>query len=156
MSLLIGDKVVVSMHYKLTDDDGTVLDSSEGSEPLTYLHGGGNIIPGLEKALIGKAEGSILHVKIEPAEAYGEIIPELIQTVERAAFQGIESVEVGMTFEAQGPNGIVQQIMAKNVDHDEITIDANHPLAGITLNFDVQIIKLRDATNEEIAHGHVH
>jgi len=156
MSLLIGDNLVVSMHYKLTDDEGNVLDSSEGSEPLGYLHGAGNIIPGLEKALTGKTEGDSLQVKVEPAEGYGEIIPELIQTVERAAFEGVESIEVDMTFEAQGPDGSVQHIVVKEVDGDEITIDGNHPLAGIALNFDVEIVSVREATEEETAHGHAH
>lgn len=156
MSLLIGDNLVVSMHYKLTDDDGNVLDSSEGSEPLTYLHGVGNIIPGLEKALVGKIEGDSHQVKVEPAEGYGEIMPELIQIVEKAAFQGVDTIEVGMSFESQASNGSVQNILVKKVEGDEVTIDANHPLAGIVLNFDVDIVSVREATEEEISHGHVH
>ena len=156
MSLLIGDKLVVSMHYKLTDNDGNVLDSSEGAEPLTYLHGSGNIIPGLEKELVGKVAGDSEQVKVEPAEGYGEINPELIQTVDKAAFQGVESVEVGMSFEAQASDGSVQHIVIKNVEGEEVTIDANHPLAGVTLNFDVEIVSVREATEEEIDHGHVH
>jgi FKBP-type peptidyl-prolyl cis-trans isomerase SlyD len=156
MSLLIGDNSVVSMHYKLTGDDGNVLDSSEGSEPLAYLHGAGNIIPGLEKALVGKTEGDALQVSIEPAEGYGEIMPDLIQTIGRAAFQGVESVEVGMAFESQAPDGSMQHIVVKNVDGDEITIDANHPLAGVVLHFDIEIVGVRDATEEEVTHGHAH
>ncbi len=156
MSLLIGDNLVVSMHYKLTDDEGNVLDSSEGSEPLNYLHGAGNIIPGLEKALVGKVAGDTLQVRVEPAEGYGEVVPELIQTVERAAFQGVDTVEAGMAFEAQAPDGSIQRIVVKNVEGDEVTIDANHPLAGVTLNFDIEIVNVKEATKEEIAHGHVH
>ncbi len=156
MSLLIGDKLVVSMHYKLTDDDANVLDSSEGSEPLAYLHGAGNIIPGLEKALVGKVEGDSLQVRIEPAEGYGEIVPELIETVDIAAFQGVDSVEPGMAFEAQAPDGSVQRILVKAVEGNDVTIDANHPLAGVTLNFDIEIVGVREATAEEIEHGHVH
>ena len=156
MTLLIGDNFVVSMHYKLTDNDGNVLDSSEGGEPLTYLHGAGNIIPGLEKALVGKVEGDTEQVKVEPAEGYGEVMPELMQIVEKAAFQGVESVEVGMSFEAQASDGSVQHIVIKHVEGEEVTIDANHPLAGVTLNFDVEIISVREATEEEIGHGHVH
>ncbi|MDH3279718.1 MAG: peptidylprolyl isomerase [Gammaproteobacteria bacterium] len=154
--MLIGDNVVVSMHYKLTDDDGNVLDSSEDSEPLAYLHGAGNMIPGLEKAMVGKVEGDALQVRIEPAEGYGEVMPDLIRTIERAAFQGIESVEVGMAFEAEAPDGSVQRIVVKEAVGEEITIDANHPLAGVPLNFDVEIVGVREATEEEIAHGHVH
>ncbi len=156
MSLLIGDNLVVSMHYKLTDDEGNVLDSSEGSEPLNYLHGAGNIIPGLEKALVGKVAGDTLQVRVEPAEGYGEVVPELIQTVERAAFQGVDTVEAGMAFEAQAPDGSIQRIVVKKVEGDEVTIDANHPLAGVTLNFDIEIVNVKEATKEEIAHGHVH
>jgi len=156
MSLLIGDNLVVSMHYKLTDADGNVLDSSEGSDPLTYLHGAGNIIPGLEKALVGKVEGSSAQVKIEPAEGYGEIVPELIQSVDKEAFEGVESVEVGMAFEAQGPDGSMQRIMVKEVEGDEVTIDANHPLAGVVLHFDIEIVGVREPTAEEVEHGHAH
>jgi FKBP-type peptidyl-prolyl cis-trans isomerase SlyD len=156
MSLLIGDNLVVSMHYKLTDDEGIVLDSSEGAEPLTYLHGAGNIIPGLEKALVGKVEGDTGQVKVEPEEGYGEVMSELIQIVEKAAFQGVESVEVGMSFEAQAADGSVQHIVVKSIEGEEVTIDANHPLAGVTLNFDIEIVSVREATEEEISHGHVH
>lgn len=156
MSLLIGENLVVSMHYKLTDDDGNKLDSSENAEPLAYLHGAGNIIPGLEKALTGKVEGDSLQVRVEPAEAYGEVISELIQTIDKAAFKDIESIEVGMVFEAQAPDGSTQRIAVKAVDGDEVTIDANHPLAGIALNFDINIVSVREATGEEIAHGRVH
>ena len=156
MSLLIGDNLVVSMHYKLTDDDGNVLDSSEGSEPLAYLHGAGNIIPGLEKALVGKGEGDCLQVRVEPEDGYGEVRSDLIQTVQRAVFQGVESVEAGMVFEAKAPDGSSQRIMVTKVDGDDVTIDANHPLAGVALNFDVDIVGVREATEEEVAHGHAH
>ncbi|MCL6417626.1 peptidylprolyl isomerase [Aestuariirhabdus sp. Z084] len=156
MSLLIGDNLVVSMNYKLTDDTGEVIDSSEGGEPLNYLHGASNIIPGLEKELVGKVQGDALTVTVQPAEAYGELDPELVQTVEKGLFEGVESIEPGMMFQAQGPNGEVQRIMVKAVEGDEVTIDANHPLAGKVLHFEVEIVSVRDATEEEIAHGHVH
>ena len=156
MSLLIGDNLVVSIHYKLTDDEGKVLDSSEGSDPLTYLHGTGSIIPGLENALVGKVEGDSLQVTVEPDNGYGEIIPEMIQTVEKAAFQGVESVEVGMQFESPAEDGSTQLITVKQIEGDQVTVDANHPLAGVTLNFDTQIVSVREATDEEISHGHAH
>ncbi len=156
MSLLIGDNLVVSMHYKLTDDDGTVLDSSEGSEPLAYLHGSGNIIPGLEKALVGKVEGDSVQVKVEPAEGYGDVDPELVQTVNKAAFEGVESIEAGMAFQAEAPDGSVRSIVVKETNGDDVTIDANHPLAGFILHFDVEIVGVREATEEEVAHGHAH
>ena len=156
MSLMIGDKMVVSMHYTLTDDGGNVLDSSEGSDPLSYLHGANNIIPGLEKALIGKMANDALQVKVEPVEGYGEKIPELIQQVDKAAFQGVDNLEAGMAFEAQGENGQVQRVVITEIEGDQVTVDGNHPLAGVALNFDVKIISVRDATEEELAHGHVH
>ena len=156
MSLLISNNLVVSMHYKLTDDDGNVLGSSEEANPLAYLHGAGNILPGLEKALEGKVEGESLQVKVNPEEGYGEVKPDLIQTVEKKAFEGIDRVEVGMAFEAKAPNDSVQRIVVKKVDDDEITIDANHPLAGMVLHFKIEIVGVREATEEEVAHGHPH
>lgn len=156
MSLLIGDNVVASIHYTLTDNGGDVLDSSEGAEPLAYLHGAGNIIPGLENALVGKTAGANLQVNIAPGDAYGELQPELIQVVPREAFQGVDEIEPGMAFEAQDPQGQSRRIVVKSVADNEITIDANHPLAGMELNFDVQVVDVREASEEEIAHGHVH
>lgn len=155
-SLLIGNNLVVSMHYTLTNDSGEVLDTSEGNDPLTYLHGAGNIIPGLENALVGKIAGDALKVQVAAKDGYGELRPEMIQVVPREAFQGVDSIEPGMTFNAQGPDGAGQQVVIKEVAGDEVTIDANHPLAGLELNFDVQIVTVREASEEEIAHGHVH
>jgi FKBP-type peptidyl-prolyl cis-trans isomerase SlyD len=156
MSLLVGDKLIVSMHYKLSDDGGNLLDSSEGSDPLIYLHGAGNVIPGLENALEGQAEGDSSKVRVEPVDGYGELNAELIQTVEKSAFEGVESIEVGMQFQSQGSDGSVQHFVVKEVEGDEVTLDGNHPLAGVALNFDVEIIAIREATAEEIDHGHVH
>lgn len=156
MSLMVGNNMVVSMDYTLTDESGNVLDSSNDSEPLAYLHGAGNIIPGLEKALVGKMADDVLQVEVAPAEAYGEKVPELMQTVDKAAFQGVDNLEPGMAFEAQGENGQVQRVVIASIDGDQVTVDGNHPLAGMTLNFDVKIISVRDATEEEISHGHVH
>lgn len=156
MSLLIGDNVVVSMHYTLTNNDGEVLDTSEGSDPLVYLHGAGNIIPGLEKALTGKPAGASVQAKIAPAEAYGEVQPQLVETEPAAAFQGVDKIEPGMAFQAQGSDGSVRRIVVTEVSGDEVTVDGNHPLAGVELNFDVQVTDVREASAEEISHGHVH
>lgn len=156
MTLIIGNDLVVSIHYKLTDQSGQLLDSSEGKEPLSYLHGAGNIIPGLEKALLGKSFGDKANVVIEPSEAYGELREDLIQVVPRSAFDGIETIEPGMVFHAQGEAGQVQNITVKKIEGDQITIDANHPLAGVTLSFDVEIVGIREASEEEIAHQHPH
>lgn len=155
MALLIGNNLIVSMHYKLTDDEGTVIDTSEGREPLAYLHGAGHIIPGLENALTGKVQGDSLSVTVEPSEGYGEINPDMIQQVSLDAFQGVESVEPGMAFQAQTPEGAVQEVTVKAVEGDVVTIDVNHPLAGMTLNFDVNIVSVREATAEELNHGQV-
>ena len=156
MSLMISDNSVVSIHYKLTDNDGNVIDTSEGMEPLTYLHGVGNLIPGLEKELVGKVENDALTVKVQPADGYGEVMGELIESVPKVAFQDVDDIEAGMSFEAKNPNGEMQRIVVKKVEGDMVTVDANHPLAGVELNFDVNIISVREATEEEIAHGHVH
>ena len=156
MSLLIGNNLVVSMHYKLTTSEGDVLDSSEGSAPLSFLHGAGNIIPGLEQALTGKVEGDQLQVQVAPADAYGEVQPEMVQVVPLAAFQGVEQIEPGMAFQAQAGDGSTRQVVVTAVEGDNVTVDGNHPLAGVELHFDVTVVSVRDATEEEIAHGHVH
>ena len=156
MSLLIGDKLVVSMHYTLTDDDKNVLDTSAESEPMSYLHGADNIIPGLEDALTGKVVGDKVQVHVEAGDGYGETSPELIHTVDIAAFQGVDNIEAGMKFETESPDGHIELVEVKEVDGDKVIIDANHPLAGVALNFDVEIIDVREATPEELDHGHVH
>ena len=156
MSLLIADKLVVSIHYTLTDNSGEIIDSSEGADPLAYLHGAGNLIPGLEQALVGKTAGASLQATVSPEDGYGEIQPELIETVPKEAFEGVDSIEPGMAFEAQGSDGQARRIVVKDVSDDGIIIDGNHPLAGVELNFDVQVVDIREASEEEIAHGHVH
>ncbi len=156
MSLMIGDNTVARIHYTLTDNSGEVLDSSEGADPLSYLHGAGNIIPGLEQALTGKTGGATLQVSIAPEDAYGDVQPELVQVVPAEAFQGVETVEPGMAFQAHDAQGNPRRVVVRSVEGDQVTIDANHPLAGVQLNFDVQVVDVREATSEEIAHGHVH
>ena len=152
----VADNCVVSIHYTLTDDGGTVIDSSSGREPLKYLHGAGNIIPGLERALLDCEAGEQKQVVVQPAEGYGEIQVGLIQKLPRDLFAGADKIEVGMQFQAQGPQGQVQTVTVRDVEDDGVTIDANHALAGVVLNFDVSIEEVREATEEEIAHGHVH
>lgn len=148
------DKVVY-IDYTLTNDAGEVLDSSEGHEPLAYLHGAQNIIPGLERELAGHSKGDSLQVSIEPADGYGEYNKELTQVVPSSMFEGVDQIEVGMQFQAETPAG-VQIIRIAAVDGDNITIDGNHPLAGERLHFDVTVADVRDATAEELEHGHVH
>jgi FKBP-type peptidyl-prolyl cis-trans isomerase SlyD len=152
----IADNCVVSIHYVLTDDKGAEIDSSTGQEPLRYLHGTHSLIPGLERELTGKAPGDHLKVTVQPADAYGEVNLELIQVIPRSAFGDIEDIQPGMQFEASSPEGQMQLITVTAVNGDEVTIDGNHPLAGQVLHFDVTVEEVRAATDEEIAHGHVH
>jgi len=147
---------VVSIHYRLTDESGEELDSSAGQDPLSYLHGTDSLIPGLETALTGQAAGDKLQVTVQPADAYGDVNPELVQTVPISAFDTPENVKAGVQFQAQGPDGQVQLITVQEVTDDGVTINANHPLAGQVLHFDVTIEAVREASAEEIAHGHVH
>jgi len=156
MTLMIGKHSVVSIHYTLRDDAGEVMDSSEGREPLAYLHGENNLIPGLESELQGKTAGAKFQATIEPKDAYGEINEDFIQTISRQMFQGVENVEPGMTFVAQGEGGHQRQVRVVEVEGDDVTIDANHPMAGKTLHFDVEVMEVREATPQELEHGHVH
>jgi len=151
----VADNKVVWIDYTLTNDAGEVLDSSKGEEPLPYLHGHDNIIPGLEKALAGKSVGDSLVVTIPAAEGYGEYDDELVQVVSREMFDGVEEMEVGMQFQAETEDGI-DEVTVVEIDGDNITVDGNHPFAGMNLTFEVTISDMRDATEEELAHGHVH
>ncbi|WP_433565790.1 FKBP-type peptidyl-prolyl cis-trans isomerase [Nocardia sp. CA-151230] len=152
---IAADKVV-SIEYTLKADDGEVLDTSVGEAPLVYLHGADNIVPGLEQALEGKNTGDELVVVVEPEDAYGEYQAELISAVPRDMFEGVDEVEPGMEFHAEAPDGDSQIVTVRQVDGDEVTIDANHPLAGQRLHFTVKVIDIRDASEDELAHGHPH
>lgn len=147
---------VVRFNYTLTGPNGQVIDSSQGKEPLAYLHGANNIIPGLESALTGKAVGDNVKVTVPAAQAYGEHNPQMVQQVPKSAFQGVPNIQAGMQFQARGPQGQQAIVTVKAVEGDLVTVDANHPLAGMPLNFDVSIVEVRAATAEELAHGHVH
>jgi len=146
---------VVSFHYTLTDKNGNVIDSSNGNAPLTYMHGGGQIVPGLENALAGKTVGEKLDVNVSAAEGYGEHHDFMVQQVPREAFQGVDDIQPGMQFQAQTPQGGMT-VTVTAVDETTVTVDGNHPLAGQDLFFAVEIMTVRAATEEEIAHGHVH
>lgn len=152
----ISRDTVVSIHYTLTDDSGTVIDSSAGAEPLVYLQGAGNIIPGLENALVGKVAGDELTVRVSPEEGYGPSMADLVQQVPLAMFQGVDVIEPGMMFQAQDGSGQIQQVHVVAVESDLVTVDSNHPLAGQFLNFEVKIVEVRPASTEEITHGHAH
>ena len=146
---------VVSIHYTLKGDAGEVIDSSLGGQPLAYLHGHGNLVPGLERELTGKSAGDKLQVKIPPADGYGEYDPQLVQRVPRRAVKGVANVRVGMRLQAQTGQG-PRPVTVTHITGDMVTLDGNHPLAGKHLNFDVEIAAVRAATEEELSHGHVH
>ncbi len=146
---------VVAIDYTLTDDTGRVLDTSKDREPLSYLHGQGHIIPGLEAALDGKSVGDELKVTIPPEQAYGIRDERMIQNVPASAFSGVPEIKAGMQFQANTPGG-PRVVTVVGVEADQVKIDANHPLAGVTLNFQVKIMEVRQASADELSHGHTH
>jgi FKBP-type peptidyl-prolyl cis-trans isomerase SlyD len=150
----IESQKAVTIGYTLKDDEGNVLDSSEGREPLIYLHGAGNLVPGLEKALEGKEPGEALSVTVSPEEGYGPRDESNIRNIPiRKLPDG--KAKVGMRYRIQTDDGQMVALVTA-VRGDFATIDANHPLAGMTLHFEVQVVGVRDATAEELGHGHVH
>jgi FKBP-type peptidyl-prolyl cis-trans isomerase SlyD len=151
----IAQNDVVTIHYTLTDDADKVLDSSTDGEPLAYLHGHGNIIPGLERELTGKSVGDRLKVRVGPAEGYGEYERALVQKVPRRTLKGIADLRIGMRLQA-GTQHSHRAVTVTHIAGDMVTLDGNHPLAGQNLNFDVEITAVRAATEEELSHGHVH
>ncbi len=154
--MTITDNKVVSIHYNVVDaDSDETIDSSDGGDPMVYLHGARNIIPGLEQALEGKVAGDAFDVTVAAAEAYGEHSADRVQTVPREAFAEIGEVQVGMKVTAQTEMGPIE-LLVTEVGDDEVTVDANHPLAGKDLKFSVRVEDVRDASEEEIAHGHAH
>lgn len=147
----IAKNSVVSFHYTLNDGDGRLLDTSAGKEAFAYIHGGGMIVPGLEEQLEGRVTGDSVQVEVEAAKGYGEIDPSLLQRVPVDKFGG-QTVEEGMQF--QTPDHRVWSVM--EVKDGDVVLNGNHPLAGVTLHFSVEITEVREATADEIAHGHVH
>lgn len=155
MQIPITKEKVVAIHYTLKNNTGEVIDSSEGKDPLYYLHGFGNLIPGMEEGLEGKSQGDKLELKISPEKGYGQRDDRAVQQVPKSAFGGAD-VQVGMQFQASGEEGHPIVVSVTAVDGDSVTVDANHPLAGVELNFKVEVMDVRDASSEELAHGHVH
>jgi FKBP-type peptidyl-prolyl cis-trans isomerase SlyD len=152
----IDDGVVVAMHYTLKLDDGNQVDSSKGSDPLLYLHGHGNIVPGLEKELGGRGPGDIFDVTVAPEEGYGPRFPDMIQRVPREQLPQEIEPEVGMPIQAHTQSGEVMTLHIVEVTETEIAVDPNHPLAGENLHFSIEVVSLRPASAEEIEHGHPH
>ena len=153
--MLIADKKVASFHYTLSNEQGEQIESSREREPMSYLHGARNIIPGLEKALTGKAAGEQFQVTLEPAEAYGELRPDGIQRIPAKHFRNPKQLRAGQRVSIQTRQGELQAVVVK-VGRFNVDVDTNHPLAGQTLTFDVEVTGVGDATTEEISHGHVH
>ncbi|MEO0369159.1 MAG: peptidylprolyl isomerase [Pseudomonadota bacterium] len=153
---MIKQNSVVTIHYELKNSEGEVIDSSVGQDPLVYLQGAGNIITGLEEALLGKETGEEVSAIIPPDKGYGQPVEALVQTVPRAAFgDEVENIEVGMRFQAETEQGPVPVVVTA-MDAASVTVDGNHPLAGQELHFKVSIAEIRDASQEEIDHGQVH
>jgi FKBP-type peptidyl-prolyl cis-trans isomerase SlyD len=146
---------VVSIHYTLTDDAGEIIDHSAEGEPLAYLHGRGNLIPGLERELTGKSAGDKLRVKISPADGYGTYDAALVQRVPRRALKGVADLRLGMRLQTQTAQG-ARTVTVTQISGGMVTLDGNHPLAGKNLTFEVQVAAVRAATAEELSHGHVH
>ena len=153
--MLIAPNKVVTIDYTLTDADGNIIDRSEAGG-FAYLHGARNIISGLETALAGRSAGDELSVSVSPEDAYGERDASKLHAVPLSLFPDTSEVEVGMQFHAQGPEGQNILVTVASVDGEQVTVDGNHPLAGVTLNFAVKVVDVRDATDEELQHGHVH
>ena len=146
---------VVSFHYTLKDEAGLVIDQSHG-EPMAYLHGHGQIVPGLERELTGRTTGEKLQVRVSPAEGYGEYDAERLQQVPRAAFSRIPDLRTGMSLQAQTQTGGHATVFVKEIGPEFVTVDGNHALAGKTLFFDIEIAEVRIASEEELSHQHVH
>lgn len=152
----IGNDSVVVIEYTLRNDEGEVLDSSTGGAPLTFLHGRGQLIPGVEKALLGKQAGDELRFIVPAEEGYGEYDPDAMQTVGRGAFPPDFAIEEGQEFFVEDQQGNTRAVSVAGIDGDQISLDFNHPLAGEDLDFEIKIKEVRAATAEELAHGHVH
>ena len=152
---IITKDTAVKFNYILKDDDGKILDQSQEGQPLGYLHGHNNIIPGLEQQLEGKSAGETLTAIVEPADGYGDYQEQAVQHVPRDNFQGVEDIQPGMEFQSEA-GGQVMLVTVTDVNDKEVTVDANHPLAGKRLTFDVEIQEVRAATEDELNHGHIH
>jgi FKBP-type peptidyl-prolyl cis-trans isomerase SlyD len=147
---------VVIMHYQLTNDDGEIIDSSLGGEPMPYLHGAGNIVPGLEPQVEGRGVGEKFTAVVPPAEGYGEFQGPGPQAISRDNFPADMQIQPGMSFQMEDPNGETVPIWVTQEQGDQVFIDINHPLAGVTLKFEIEITAIRAATESEKTHGHAH
>jgi FKBP-type peptidyl-prolyl cis-trans isomerase SlyD len=147
---------VVTINYVLTDEEGNILDTTSGRDSFSFLSGHDQILPKLEEAIKGMLIHSKKTVVLAPADGYGEYIQEAVQVANRADFPNDVQLDEGMSFMATMPDGNQQQFVIKKIEGDDVTIDFNHPLAGKTLTFEVELVDVRDATPEELSHGHAH
>jgi FKBP-type peptidyl-prolyl cis-trans isomerase SlyD len=154
--MAIEQNKVVTMNFTLTDDHGNVLDSTENGGPFSYISGKNMVLPKLEEAVNGMLIGSKKNLKLEAKDGYGNYNDDAIQVVGKENFPEDFVLEVGMEYMASNPDGVQMPFTISNVDGEEITVDFNHPLAGKNLNFDIELLNVRDATVEELSHGHVH
>ncbi len=152
----VQERKIVTIHYKLVDVEGKLIDSSEGAEPLAYLHGSGQLIPGLEKSLLGKKSGDKFDAVIAPADAYGERDSEQIREVPQEQLSSVEGLTVGMQLEGVDDQGNRAIFTVQDIADATVTLDANHPLAGMELHFSVEVVDVREPTSEELEHGHAH
>ena len=152
----IGNQSVVSFHFTLKNDKGQVIESSVGQEPLVYLHGVGSIVPGLEEALTGRKVGEKLNVVLPPEKAYGMRDERLVQKIPKKEFTNVQDLKVGMQFQMETQNGGMIILTVSGLEGDQVVVDGNPELAGQTLHFDIEVTEVREATKEEIAHGHAH
>ena len=152
--MIISQNNVVTLHYTVSTEDGTELDSSFGQEPLVFIQGTGFLIPGLDSALIGKAPGDKFDLDVEAEQAYGERVDHLVQQINKKKIEGLD-VEVGMSFRATTDQG-EQSVIIIDANDEAVVVDGNHPLAGLNLSFEVEVVDVREATEDELEHGHVH
>ena len=148
MSLTVQDNLVVTIQYKIMDDEGTLLDKTEDDESMSYIHGTESLVPGLEKALSGKKTGDTLKVRVKSDDAYGDYNSDLVEVVDREDLSDLEPIEEGMEFESEDEDGDITVVEIKKIENDKVTLDANHPFAGKNLNFEVEILEIRKATDE--------
>jgi len=154
--MTIENQKVVTVHYHLTNAAGQVIESSRGRDPLTYLHGTGTLLASLERALTGLDVGATTTVELAPAEAYGEHDATKMETLPRSAFAQVPHLAVGMHLEGQDAHGQTFTVRVLEIREDTVVIDANHPLAGETLTFAIEVLAIREATTDELTHSHVH
>ena len=152
----IEKNTVVSADFELFDREGRLIDSSEANGPLVYLHGAEQLLPALEAALQGHAMGDELSVELTPEQAFGERVEALVDRAPRANFPGVEDIESGMRFQTEMEDGSQMVVTVTDVDDEWVTVDGNHELAGMDLRFELKVADVRNATDEELAHGHVH